>query len=292
MVADLVLDIFLTRADDRELAGRVVGVEIAVLGAGLTAYADEEILLAFRLADTEEETFVLLVINEEVFLVRLTETVAEDLERPPGVVGDRVEKGLVVIGPLERGRGAGDDVVEQLSGLEVFDADYITLTTGGIDTVGEELMIGADIVYAQAEEVLTFGELVDIEKDLFHGLQRSHFAAIDVILFALFGARVIVVVIALDRDGEVGFLDAAEHFVVEVVLELFGVRGHFLGVFVFGLEVGDNLWVILAAEPVVVVDAFDAEGGVDYRFDFGHGRNGVGAAGGDYGAGNNQNGSQ
>lgn len=101
---------------------------------------------------------------------------------------------------------------------------------------------------------MTLGEEVEVEEDLLFGvLWRA--AAIDGVLAAFEGARVVFEAAKSVGDGEIGLQDAAEHFLVERFLERFGGFQVGGGVVVFGVEVGDDARVLFVAEPGVVVDA-------------------------------------
>ena len=75
----------------------------------------------------------------------------------------------------------------------------------------------------------------------------------DLVLLALFRARVIEVVADAHRDAEVGLLDAAEHLLVERLLQRLRRLHDRFGVGVLGLQVLDDLGVLLLSQPEVVV---------------------------------------
>jgi len=88
---------------------------------------------------------------------------------------------------------------------------FVAFQVGGI---GQELMIGTDGEVAQPEIFLAFGEHVRIEQNFLDGIGASVLAALNGIRFPLFGARVIKIVVALHRHGNIGFLNAPEDFLV------------------------------------------------------------------------------
>jgi hypothetical protein len=83
-------------------------------------------------------------------------------------------------------------------------------------------MVGTDGEVPQLHVLEAGGERVHVEQDLFGGLRAAMPAAQNGIRFALFGAAVIVIFVALEGDGKVGFLNAAEDFVIEALLESLG----------------------------------------------------------------------
>ena len=105
------------------------------------------------------------------------------------------------------------------------------------------------------------------------------FAAIDGVLLAFDGARVIFVAAKGIGDAEVGLQDAAEHFVIEFFLDGFGGFEVGRGVVVFGGEVGGDARVMFVAEPGVVVHAAVVVDDVLDGFAEGEGRLKVGGAG-------------
>ncbi len=130
-----------------------------------------------------------------------------------------------------------------------------------VDAVGEPRAVGAHIHRAQLRELAPARELVHVEQHLLGGLHRALAPAIDRVLAALQLARVVPVAAAAVGHALVGLLDAREHLAVELLAERLE-RGHRRPrVAVLGLEVGDDLGVLLLAQPVVVVDAPVAEPG-------------------------------
>src|SRR4029077_19164770 len=89
--------------------------------------------------------------------------------------------------------------------------------------------------------------------DFFPGVQAALLAALIRILFALFGARIVVVLAYARWDAQIGLLDVAEHFFIERVLKLLGGPHHLFGVSVFGFEILDDFGVLLFTEPEVIV---------------------------------------
>jgi hypothetical protein len=116
------------------------------------------------------------------------------------------------------------------------------------------VVVVADFEYAEAEEGVAFGEDVEIEEDVFGGILRR-FAAVDGVLPAFDGARVIFVTAEGVGNAEVCLQNAGEHFLVERFLKGFGRFEIGVGVVVFGLEIGGYARILFIAEPGVVVHA-------------------------------------
>ncbi len=89
---------------------------------------------------------------------------------------------------------------------------------GVVRGVCQEIPVIAYDVCAERHELLAFGKFIHINHYFFRCVQAAFFPAMDLILFACFRARVIVVAAFLVGDLDVGFLDAAEQFVVQLFL--------------------------------------------------------------------------
>ena len=100
-------------------------------------------------------------------------------------------------------------------------------------------------------------------------------AAVDRVLLALLGARVIEVAAVAVGDRQVGLLDVAEHLLVESLLKGLGRLHHRVGVGVLGLEVGRHLGVGLVPQPEVVVRPGLAVEGLHLLYLLGRGRLGA-----------------
>lgn len=99
------------------------------------------------------------------------------------------------------------------------------------------------------------------------------FAAINGILFALFGAVVVEKVAVQIGNAEVGFLDTRQHFLVQLVLECLVRRQDTFRVGIFGFEVSNHFRVLtfVIAQPEVVIHAPVAMQLENARFRFGNG---------------------
>jgi len=135
--------------------------------------------------------------------------------------------------------------------------------------VDQSRSAGAHLEGAYPIELLSRADDVLVEDDFFGRGERPLFAEVDRVILSLLGAVVVPVAVVEVGDGEVGLLDAAEHLVVELLLERLGVLHPGGGVRVFRLEVGDDLGVGLIADPEVVVGADFAVEGVDLGDDSG-----------------------
>jgi len=163
------------------------------------------------------------------------------------------------------------DVIKQLRSTQVFDVESEDAERGGVVEVGDPRSPGAHCQTAEARELLPGGERVLVEDDFFGRVEAALFAEANGVGLTLLGAVVVPVAVVAVGDGEVGLLDAAEHLVVELLLERHGVLHPGVGIGVLLIEVGDDLGVGFLAEPEVVVGPDVAVEGVDAGDSFGAG---------------------
>ena len=82
---------------------------------------------------------------------------------------------------------------------------------------------------------------------------RAVGAAMNGVLPALLGARVVPPVAVAEGNRDVGLLHVAEHLPVELLAQAGQGRHHGLGIGIFGFEIGGHLGILLVAQPGVVV---------------------------------------
>jgi hypothetical protein len=240
------------RQEDLPHAQRIRGAERAHLARSLAGGRAKKVGTIERAFETQVENLVLFLV--EPVLPAGGQGPAAEVE---AAFRDRVflhvDERVVVRGPLD-GRGRADALRDLVSGAEILDPCLVVAVTGSIDGIGEQVSVVAHLPNSHRHEFFALRKLVDIEHDLFRGIEREVFPAKDRILFPLFGAAV-VPPRALFR-GWVGirFLDAPEHFLVECFAHRLERGGDGLGVGVFGAQVGEDGGVILLAEPEEIVD--------------------------------------
>ena len=94
---------------------------------------------------------------------------------------------------------------------------------------------------------------ISIQHDLFRVVQRIFFTGEDRVFLPLFVAGVIKKTVALIGNGHVRLFDSSFDFLEELLLQRLGMSHDAIGIFVLGLEIGENLRVIAIPQPVVVV---------------------------------------
>ena len=116
-------------------------------------------------------------------------------------------------------------------------------------------MVRADPPVADLVEVVPFGQLIDIEHDLFRRVHIVSAARVDRVLLALFKSRVVPVILVLVRYGAVVLLDSPDQLLVQGGLGI-GQRRHYrVGVAVLRFEVREHVGVgaFIVAQPIVFV---------------------------------------
>jgi hypothetical protein len=209
--------------------------------------------------------------DQLVLVLAGAEAVAPDLVGTPGLVGGRVvERGGVAV-PGGAAVDVGELVVEQFAGGEVLDAYGVALVAGDVGRVGEQGGARAHAGAAEAEEVVALGECVEVEQHLLAGerglvvgdvggCRRGPVVGVGglhpaarAVLLPLEAAAVVPVAARARRDAQIGLESARLDLLEDLRAQVGEVVGLCLGVGVLGLDVGDDLGVLLLPEPLVVI---------------------------------------
>ena len=135
-------------------------------------------------------------------------------------VFDGIENGLVVVGPGD-GIDALGVVAQQFASAQIFHGQCELPEAGIVGGVGEQIAVVADVESPERHERLSLGQFVDVQQDFFGSIHAAFFAAMNGVLLAGFGSNVIEIAAFFVRHFDVRFLDAAQHFVVELLLQRF-----------------------------------------------------------------------
>jgi len=98
-------------------------------------------------------------------------------------------------------------------------------------------------------------KLIQIQQELFRGTLRLAPAEVERILLTLVRAGEIEIAAQAVGNREVRLLDAAKHFLIELLLKLLGRLQDCVRVRVLGYQVGDDIGIFFLAEPSIVIDA-------------------------------------
>ena len=169
-----------------------------------------------------------------------------------GVLGGQEER-LVVGGPRQ-GSDALGGIGERLTGAQILHLQTVLAEAGVVDGVGEQIVVVADHEAAEADELAVLAESVEVEQNFLRGFHTALAPALDGVLLAFLGARVVEEFAAAGGHREIGLLDVPQHLLIDGVAEGFQVAGHGLGVGVFRLQVLHHLRTRLLAQPKVGVD--------------------------------------
>ena len=132
---------------------------------------------------------------------------------------------------------------------------HVLPVSGRVDRVGQEAIVITDIQRAERQKRVAHRKLIQIQQELFRGTLRLAPAEMERILLALVRAGEIEIAAQAVGNREVGLLNPAKHFLIELFLKLLGRPQDRVRVSVFGFQVGDDIGIFFLAEPSVVVDA-------------------------------------
>src|SRR5206468_9512699 len=225
------------------------------LAADLARGVDEDEPLTLRWLNANLESLVVLLEDEHVLLARGAKPMPPDLVRTYRRVGPDVEEGRVVGGPGRAVVNALDDVPQVLAGVEVPEAELVQLRSVDVGRIGEEIFVRAPLDVAELEVVVAFRELVGVENDLLGGVHRPTAPAVDLVVEAFHRPGVGQPTLEQGRRGGVRLLDPPDDLAVQTFLQVAEACRDGGGIGIFGLELGDNIRVVLVTTPVVLVDS-------------------------------------
>ena len=108
---------------------------------------------------------------------------------------------------------------ERFAGAEILDLQRVLAEAGGVEGVGEQMVVVADVEGAEARKGWPCGEGVQVEEDFFGGIRRHRAGGSG-------SGTACLLRCARNRDSreggrerKVGLLDAAEHLLVELFLK-------------------------------------------------------------------------
>ena len=202
----------------------------------------------------------------------LSDVVHVDTPRAPGVVGDHVDELLGVVDEEGARRNVGDGVFEEGAGFHVEEALLVAFVALLVHGDAQQLAVTCRLEAAEGEELHVLGVFVAVEDDdlaLKHlaggdgrrgvahhlvALVQGGVAVEDGVLAAGHHTAVVPPVTDTVRDGQIRQQGAVLNLVEDGLAEGLLVCGDSFGVFGFCLEVVEDLFAFLVAEPFVVVD--------------------------------------
>jgi hypothetical protein len=247
--------------DPRRQAGerrlRRFGVQYPGLAGGLAVQQQHQLALGTGAVAVQEEAPVGFF--EHGLRIVAALGVAAQAPRPVGVVQFGEEQRLAVVGPGQAAvavvEGQGGDAA---SG-QVLDVQAVDFIATGIEAVGQQAVVGADVERPQRQEA-AIGQGVGVEQQLLlafiDGVRfvgRARAAVVARVFVACGGAGVVQVGAPGCRQRQVGFQDAALDLFEQLLAQrrLVGQAGFLVGV--FGLQVGEYLGGVALLQPGVRV---------------------------------------
>src|SRR6267143_2106824 len=101
---------------------------------------------------------------------------------------------------------------------------------------------------------MAFSKKIQVEEQFFPGAFRVAPTAMERVLLSLLGPLEIAIATELVGNGKIRLQDAPEHLLIKLLLEWFRGLQNGIGIRVFGLQIVDDLGVLFAAKPGVMID--------------------------------------
>jgi len=165
-----------------------------------------------------------------------------------------IEYGFVVIGPGGHPQCVRDFVCQVFAAGQVFETLDVEPPANCIDSIGQQIVIRADLESHEGKEGLPFGHGITVQQNLLRRFEVPFLPAVDRVLFPFLETRVIIVAVVAVRHRHIGLFDPSNDLLVDLLLELFGRLENGPKVFILRLEIGNDLGVFTLLEPIVVVD--------------------------------------
>ena len=255
-MVDVILESLAPLLDHAELAPRIIRAQDANFRGVLAHAGEHHERFAPRFGHADVELLVALLVDH--FRSAFEHAPVEAVAALGGLVFLDVEEGRIVGGPRERGY-ALDGVAKQAARGEVLHLQRVLAKAGEIHGVRELGAVRAHVHCAELGELASLCELVYVEQQVLGRLHRRLSPCVDRILEALDFALVIPVAVLEVRNALVGFLDAREHLLVELLAECLERLHDRFRVAILRVEVVDDLGTGLLAKPEIVVDSPVAE---------------------------------
>ncbi len=255
-----VLDALAAGEHDPGVGERVVRGDGEPFGGVGAVQADQHERRVPGRAGAEREASVGLLEDEHVSGRVVAQLVAPQLEGPLRLVEADVEHEVgrgrpgQAVPRVGHGLGSGGDL-----GVERAEAQLVLLVAAAVGRVGQPAMVVADRRAADGEILGALGQRVLVEQDLLllAGLTgRGQLPAaaggppaVDAVVLALLGARVVPPWSAAGRHRHVGLLDPGLHLLEEPAAQRGQRRRLPVGIGVLGLQVLQDLGILALAEP-------------------------------------------
>ena len=152
----------------RNSACGLIGGQEADLAGGVAGDGEQKKGTAAGALDLDAKAFVDFFVEQVVGFGRVQRVAIEAVRALGGLVFDGVEERAIVGGP----GGAGDalDALGKcVAGAQILDLQRVLAEAGGVERVGEKMIVVADVERAEAQERMAFGQSVQIEQAVLPG---------------------------------------------------------------------------------------------------------------------------
>jgi hypothetical protein len=274
---DGIFVVVFARADERECAVGLVGGQHPRFGRGVAGRFQYQEFAVAGAAGAQIEALVVVLADDDIGGVRRAQGMAQQLVLAllhlvfngveEGAVGHPIDGDLSMGTPVVSGPHDGahtlDFTGQRLAGFEILDVERVLAEAGGVGRVGEPSRVVGDVGGADRKEGLALGEQVAVENDVLLRIDggsgnSAALAAVDGVLAAFLGARVVPPFAVAEGDRDVSLLHVREHFLIKVFAQSVERRHHGLDVGIFRVEIGGDFGILLFAQPCVVVGERDA----------------------------------
>ena len=270
---DLILMTARSRQKYFEFAERIIGIEVTILMGNRLCRHQQQVALGFGLEDEHAESLVVLLVDQLVGRRIGAKDMAPDLMLAQrGFVLFAVKQRAVVVAPGEIFRNVGDHVRQQRAGGQILDIGRVNPPSLGVRCITEQILRRTHRGAADGEKFMAVGQGIAVEHHLLGRIEGSRLAAVDRILFTRLEARVIKIVVAFVRHGQIGLLDPALDFFKKLFLKFLRMRHRLGGKGVLIIQIANDFGIVAFAQPIVIVHApmamgFELGGDLfDHRF--------------------------
>ena len=198
----------------------IIGPRVPPLRGHRALHVDEQEALGFRFGHAGVETLVRLLECHDVIPRVSPEDMLFDVqaEQCLGIFFD-VQNGPIVVGPCEVGLDVGNRSWQDLAGRQILEAQGELASADGVFAKRQPRAIRRDLQSADSIVVMTDGERVGIQQDLFGRVERALAPRKNRVFLAVLEAGVVPIpVLAIGNAGIVLF-DPSDNFLVQRILE-------------------------------------------------------------------------
>ena len=159
VVVDVVFVGVFAVSDHAKFRRGLIGGQVADFAGGVAGSREKQEGAAAGAFDLDAEALVAFFVEERVGLGEFSGVTIEAVGALGGFVFHGVEERAIVGGP----GGAGDALDafgKRFAGAEILDLQRVLAEAGGVERVGQQVIVVADVEGAEAEKGVAFGQSV------------------------------------------------------------------------------------------------------------------------------------